>query len=258
MAQEARHTEKRYKIYPLWEGIAVALATFFAITATSSFIYIYSIEAQEGEIRDGLVRTAQVIAATVDGDAHATFTGEEARNTPAYEAAIEPFRIGIDIDLIAYVYTTVMKDGKVYFVLDPVPPEEEDAVEIMEEYEDALPDLIKAHQTQEIVVAEEPQTDQWGTYISGYVPIHDSQGNFVAVLGLDIPLDKYLERLEPIKLATQRAIVTGFFISFLMGSIIWFLRNFIAVLNAKRLLLKQDYDVLLGASLKMRKNRGEK
>ena len=236
------HTTKEYSIAPLPEAMFVAIGTFLAITATSYFIYLYSLQAQEGEIRDGLLRTAKVIAATVDGDTHKTFTSEAARETDAYKKAIIPFRIGLDIELIGYVYTTVMKDGKVYFVLDPVPPDEEDAVAIMEEYTDPLPDLVMAHAEKKIIVAEEPQTDQWGTYISGYVPIYDSQGGFVAILGLDIPLDKYMERLAPIKRATQRAIVTGFFISFLVGSLIWFLRNFISVLNDKRLKLKEDYD----------------
>ena len=68
------------------------------------------------------------------------------------------------------------------------------------------------------------------------VPADDGseRGRFYGVLGLDIQSPEYFQRLEPIKRATVRAMVTGFFVAFLTASMIWFLRNFILVVNERR------------------------
>jgi sensor histidine kinase regulating citrate/malate metabolism len=105
----------------------------------------------------------------------------------------------------------------------------------MDEYTEASSEIKQALRNQEIVVSEQPYSDRWGSFVSGYIPFYDKSGNFSGVLGIDIEAKNYFERLAPIKRATTRTMVAGFFIAFLIASLVWFTRNFGLVVNQKRL-----------------------
>jgi hypothetical protein len=107
----------------------------------------------------------------------------------------------------------------------------------MQIYDDASGNaaFLRAFETQKPTTSDEPYSDEFGRFISGYVPLLDAKGQFYGVLGMDIDIKDYEGRLAPIRRATTRAFVAGFFVAFLMAAAVWFLRNFISVLNAKRL-----------------------
>ncbi|CBL44805.1 Conserved hypothetical protein [gamma proteobacterium HdN1] len=247
-AEKSEITVREYKIYPLTEAIIIAVTMFAAILSTTYFIYHHAISAQKGEIREGLVRTAAVLTAFIDGDMHKTFTTRSQEKSDAYKSALLPFEKTLAADpSIRFVYTAVLIDGKVHFILDPTPEGDgdgdgvDDKAHIMDEYPEASSEIIEALKGRKIVTSSEPYKDRWGSFVSGYVPIHDSKGNFVGVLGIDIDSTNYFERLAPIKRATIRAMVTGFFIAFLVGAIVWFTRNFSLVITSNRKHLFNEY-----------------
>lgn len=238
---------ENYRFYPLTEAFLVGSITFIAIFLTSYFIFYHALEAQKDEIREGLVRTAQAMTTTIDTSLHQTFTRKEQEETQVYQKAIKPFAQVLALNKqIKFIYTVILKDDKIYFILDPTPKGDadgdgvEDSVDIMQEYDDPSGLLGEALRTQRIVVTQEPYTDQWGSLFGAYVPFYDHHGQFIGVLGMDITADKYFKRLMPIKRATIRAIVAGFFIAFLVGSLVWFTRNFSRVINRNRLLLIKE------------------
>lgn len=239
-----------YRIRPLREAVAVGVVVFLAIFFTTYFIYVRAIEAQKSEIQQSLLRTASVVRTLIDLEQHRQFKAAEDEFTPAYQQAIAPLIAAKQADpQITYLYTAVLgDDGKVYFVYDvtptPTDPEVEDtSVAVMEEYTEALqnPEIMTALREQTTVVSTDFYFDQWckDGCISGYVPLKDASGEFHGVLGLDIQSPEYFMRLEPIKRATVRAMVTGFFVAFITASMIWFLRNFILVVNERRFKLYQ-------------------
>jgi sensor histidine kinase regulating citrate/malate metabolism len=240
-------TWKAYKIYPLQEAILIGFCLFIAIFSSTFFLYHYALSAQEGEIKEGLLRTAKVVSNFIDKDIHADLA-EGQETTLKYKEAIIPLEKTLKADdSIEYLYTAILKDGKVYFILDgtPLGDADNDGVEdkalIMDEYKEASADIIRSLKNQEIVISDKPNTDRWGSFLSAYIPLYDTQGDFVAVLGIDIEATKYFSRLEPIKRATTRTMVIGFFISFLVASIVWFTRNFGLKINNKR---KELFDEL--------------
>ncbi|MEM9304565.1 MAG: chemotaxis protein [Pseudomonadota bacterium] len=243
MSESTSATPRQYRFHPLMEGIAVAAVIFSAIMFVSYFIYVRAVEAQEDEIKEGLLRSAGVIQSFIDVDLHRTFRSPESEDTPEYQAQIGPMWKVINAGVqIEFVYTVILgEDGKAYFVLDATPDGDadgdgvEDSVDVMQEYDEIPEDLMEALETQTLIASDKPYTDQWGTFVSAYVPLYDSDGNFEAVLGLDIEKSNYYERLEPIQRATIRAMVAGFFISYMIGSIVWFLRHFAAQLNTSRM-----------------------
>ena len=245
-----------YRIHPLLEALLVGAAILIATLSSSYFIYLRALHAQEGEIRQGLLRTARVAATVIDPLVHQSFSGPQDEPAAPYQAALAPLVAMKNSDpQIAYLYTAVLRGGKVYFIFDVTPTpanacpldaqgesieseqcETDTSVGVMQQYDDAPENLamMQAFKTQEPGTSVEAYTDQYGTFISGFVPLLDAQGKFYGLLGMDIDIKDYNARLAPIKRATTRALVTGFFIAFLMASSIWFLRNFILVLNDRR------------------------
>lgn len=243
--EDVRKTNKqipvRYRIWPVFEGVAAMVGIFFIFLFVSFFIYEHALNAQKGEIQDGLLHTAAVISTMIDGDVHHTFTNKGQETSAEYLEFIKPLEkvLAKDKD-IAYIYTLRLVDGKVYFVVDPTPPGDsdgdgvDDKSHIMELYEDATPAMFRALSNQVAAVEKEPSRDKWGAFISGYVPFYDSNDEFAGVVGIDLTANNYFTRLEPIKRATIRTFATAFFISWMIGAVVWFMRKFAKVLNQKR------------------------
>jgi len=240
-----------FRFYPFLEAIIISLISFAAILISTYFIYYHALNGQKEEICEGLLRTALVAASFVDGDIHQKFINPDQEKSVMYEQALVPLQKILKADAsVAYVYTVVMKNGKVYFVLDPTPAGDvdndgiDDKSHIMQEYEEVPKRMLQALKTENSVVEQNPWSDRWGNFLSAYVPVYNSHNKVVAILGVDIRADNYYKRLEPIKRATIRAMVTGFFISFLIGSIIWFTRKFLKVMNHSCHQIYQDYLLL--------------
>lgn len=253
-------TPVEYRVRPLVEAALVGLVILLATLTTSYFIYLRALVAQEGEIRQGLLRTAHVTATVIDPELHQRWRSPEEESSPEYQAALAPLvAMKQSDDQIAYLYTAIRDpDGTVRFVYDVTPSparpcevgadeqpivrdgcEEDTSVGLLQVYEDAPQNeaMLRAFETQQETTSDEPYTDQYGTFISGYVPLKDADGRFYGLLGMDIDIQDYLARLKPIKRATDRALVTGFFIAFITASVVWFLRNFIRILNRRRFVL---------------------
>jgi signal transduction histidine kinase len=62
------------------------------------------------------------------------------------------------------------------------------------------------------VAIEEPYSDQWGTYMSGFAPIRDTKGNAIAVLGIDIDASRYAQ-------LSNRILSPAAFIFILIGAL---------------------------------------
>ena len=213
-----------------WQCVLVGALAFAMLSGISGLIYSLSKDALITEIRDGLARTARIAAASVDGDAHKLFTNVTQEQTPEYQAAIRPLRdiIGADPQ-IAFAYSAILQSGNVYFVLDATPPpatgQDDDSVAIMEQYTPPPPDLILALNGQRPTVTIEPYTDKWGTFISAYAPIYDSQKNFIGAVGVDLKIDNYQRRLGAIQRVSYLASAISFFVSLLVGFVLFWQRK---------------------------------
>jgi hypothetical protein len=235
----------RYQVRPLLEALTVALVIVIATCSTTYFIYARALFAQEAEIRQGLLRTAHVAASIIDPDLHQSITQASDESSARYQQALAPLtRMQRSDPQIAYLYTAVKIGNQYHFIFDTTPgpskPGEVDkSVAVMQVYDDAPDNLafLRAFETQKPTTSDEPYSDEYGRFISGYVPLKDANGQFYGILGMDIDIKDYEARLAPIRRATTRAFVAGFFVAFLMASAVWFLRNFIFILNKKRLRL---------------------
>lgn len=205
-----------------WQSVVFGVLAFCLLAGISGMVYGLSREALISEIRDGLQRTSKVAAASVDGDTHGDFTRADQESSPEYQTAIAPLRrITEASPQIAFAYSAVLREGKVYFVLDatmpPAPGEKDESVSIMELYDPPPPDLLYALEKQEAVVTKEPYTDEWGTFISAYAPIRDYKKQFVGVVGVDLKIDDFKRRLTRIQQVSYIAVAVSLLISIAIG-----------------------------------------
>jgi methyl-accepting chemotaxis protein len=65
----------------------------------------------------------------------------------------------------------------------------------LKEYEDPPDEIAEAWTSKTFVITKEPYTDEWGTFISGFMPIVNDSGAVAGVLGLDFDVS-YVQGLE--------------------------------------------------------------
>ncbi len=226
---------------PAFQGFLFAVAWLLVTNVTIYFIYLRSVEAVKGEIRDGLLRNVSMAATTLDGDTHSQFTANTSPNDPVYKDFIAQMevirRASSDV---RYLYTNSSKNGKIYFVANGSPQDDNDkdgkpdvAPQLMDPYPDAGNALKEALRTNKPKVDEEPYTDVWGTFYSAYAPFKDSKGNVVGTLGMDLELRTLQQRLKPIGIAAQRAAFTSGILAVLFGVAVWFFRSRNGILETK-------------------------
>jgi phosphoserine phosphatase RsbU/P len=208
-----------------WQCVLASLLAFAVLAALSGMVFWLSKVALVTEIRDGLARTARIGAASVNGELHATFANST-QDSPDYIEGIRPLRDIMDADSqIAFAYSAILKDDKVYFILDATPPpkpgERDDSVSIMEQYNPAPPELLRTLRERRATVTKEPYTDKWGTFISAYAPIFDHAKNFVGAVGVDLKIDNFQRRLAQIQRVSYLAIAISFLLAIVIGLVLY-------------------------------------
>lgn len=141
-------------------GAAVIVALIVgavAYTNMSSFL--------EKKTKKDVTEIAVIAAENVDGEAFARAMAGDEEALSAVKDSLSFFLVG---DSVTYVYTLMPKNAQYFqFVVDTDP---EDPGEYAEDYEaqDAMFEAMEGSAS----VTEEPFTDEWGTFYSGYAPIN--------------------------------------------------------------------------------------
>ncbi|MBK6942973.1 MAG: hypothetical protein IPH13_22610 [Planctomycetes bacterium] len=214
-------------IQPVRDGVLATLLIVVAALAASLVFYLHSKDALENEVREDLRRVARLAATFVDGDLHRTFTHPAQEFSPEYARAIEPLaRIQTASEELRFVYTCVLVDDEVRFVLDPTEAGDsdgdgtDDKSHIHQVYGDASDAMLAALREQKNSVEQAPYTDPWGTFISGYAPFYDGKGEFVGVVGVDLDAHRFVARLDGMRRAalfsTSAACALGVFFGWMV------------------------------------------
>lgn len=138
------------------------------------------------------VSIAQTVAANLDGDLVSPIKTLDDEQTPAYEHVRSYLRKARDVNrsqyaYVKFIYTTHPdpNDPKTFYFGVDAEESEKDRSPAGTVNPDAPIDHLTEH-------VHEPYTygrlynDQWGTWLTGYAPVYDSQGNYVASVGVDI------------------------------------------------------------------------
>ena len=193
---------------PAVAGLLAAAVTFATAAASGGLLYVRALFAFQDEVRQGLVRTAASAAMLIDTDLHESFVAPEQEAWPEYARAVEPLRRllqgGGDL---AFVYTCVLRDDGVHFVLDPTSAGDadgdglDDKSHVMQLYPDPDREMLDALRTGQAGYMDEPQADEWGVFMSGYAPLIARDGRLIGIVGVDMEASRYVERLAGLRMA---------------------------------------------------------
>ena len=211
--------KRRKKIHPLRDAVLAGLITFVTSAVGLCIIYVKARDAQLSAVRSEMLQLARSMAAEVDGDLHQTIVSPAQTGSPEHERLLAPLvRMHRAARDVWYVYTGVYRNGRIYWVLDTayhyrVPGNDTPVDPIMKLYAARDADYERAFRDGLEFTDLEPRLDDGHYYLSAAVPIRDSHGKVVAMLGIDMVLDALGARM----LAVQRALVSALLVVLLLS-----------------------------------------
>ncbi|HEX2099620.1 MAG TPA: GAF domain-containing protein, partial [Candidatus Synoicihabitans sp.] len=210
---------------PVIEGSVIAALVFGASAICTGTLLWQAIAAQQALTQDELQRLARQAAALVDVEAHGKLRAPDQMETPEYDRALQPL---IDfhraVPSLRYVYTAIPDGPTARFVLDTATRPEQLGFDrsftpsaLMDLYQTPDPLLLKALRDGTVEANKEPYADEFGSFVSGFAPLFDTDHRVVGVVGVDLDASSFAERLAPLQRTAATAIVMAFSIACLTG-----------------------------------------
>jgi methyl-accepting chemotaxis protein len=200
-------------------------------------------------VREELAEVIGVASTQVKGDILKKIlllkAGDE--ETPEYKE-IAGFLLGLRKNSkdLANFYVLRREGDKMFFLADDAYLESpDDFAKIGEEYTDYDEALIQGFTA--ATASPEFYTDKWGTFLSGYAPLIDDTGNTVAVIGVDMAVEKVLAKQKFIGsllyiIIGLSIVIAGFIILFFSRTII---KDINSLTKATSRISQGELDVLL-------------
>ena len=238
------HSKQPFSIRPVVAGILAGLTLFLVSCIGIAWFYLHAKESMMHQVGDELERTAEVAASFVDGDLHQTLTSPSQIGGEAHRRALAPLiKIHRSDPDISYVYTVILREDGVHFVLDTTTNAAELDLKrpatpslIMDRYPDPDDEMLYALKNAVACSMKKPRRDEFGVFLSGYAPFY-SHGKCVGVAGVDLAIDELDARLTTLQWgALSGAGIMGG-LSMLMGAVV-------GLMHARALRHKQQQEKL--------------
>ena len=169
---------------------------FIVFITISSFIYIDTVarSALKASTGERLTGSASIIASQLNGDdINQLKPGDE--STLTFVSLRDSLNTIHQSDpSIKYLYTMRQNGSVVEFIVDADYGIRPDGAPIGMVYPDPPAALLNGFSQPTAVT--EFYTDEWGTLLSGFAPIHDSRGQVVGIVGVDMESRDVLRRME--------------------------------------------------------------
>lgn len=207
-AESQMNAARRFS--PTLPIVLSTLGISVAIVVVGTVFFVRGQMLMRDQLRERLLSTAAVAAMQFDGDVLEGIRTAEDMNTPQFADIVERLqRIREDVPDVRYAYIMRKTDDPnvLSFVADADmlrKPEEldinnngtvdadEEPSDFDERYDATDMPILRLSAFTLPSVDEETTTDRWGQLISGYAPIHASNGVIVATLGLDMNAEHYV------------------------------------------------------------------
>jgi signal transduction histidine kinase/CheY-like chemotaxis protein len=190
---------------PRLHGLLAGCAIMVISSLGLFYLWHSAREAQLDAVRTELKQLARVAATLVDGDRHKLIRSQAQAGTPEHLRLLGPLvRFHKATSDIIYVYTAILQNGRIYYVLGTdylyrVDGDTEKPDPIMLPHDTLDPTLRRALERHEVAVNEEPVKETVRSYMSAYAPFYDSHGAFVGVLGVDMWVRDFDARIAAIR-----------------------------------------------------------
>ena len=169
--------------------VGLALLTSALLTAT---LYLTARGQIRSMIRERLRDAVSLTALQVSGDLHAQLQNPEDEGSDAYLQIRDVLRSARDAATDVHFAYTMRRgeDGQYRFIVD-AEENPEDVSHLGDVYEEPSQELVDRYDGMTESYAETDfYSDEWGTWLSGYAPIHTSDGKLEGVVAMDISVEK--------------------------------------------------------------------
>jgi len=177
-------------------GISFAVLAIFILVLLTFTLYSNIRGYIRNSMRERLHDAVSIAALQIDADTHSTLVDPTHEGNDAYMRIKYTLQqIHDSVNNIHFIYTMRQNSkGQIIFVVD-AEANPENMAHLGEVYHTASPMLTENFATIDHPIVEEDfYTDKWGTWLTGYAPFFDSEGQRKGVLGIDISVDKVLAR----------------------------------------------------------------
>lgn len=194
--------------------VAYFIVLVFIITLLSGIVQYKSNSDKLLEVtREEASKLAAAASLLVDGDSHDSLKTPKDQDSDTYKETIDRMKKFQKETGVDGIYTFVKNGGnKIKFVIDAA---EEDSAPIGYEYE-YLTDMKSAFEGK-ASADRDVITDEWGTYISGYAPIKNSNGEVTAVVGVDIEVSRIAQQRRELIASIATTMVLGMILTLILA-----------------------------------------
>ena len=245
---------------PWLDGLLTALLIWLIVAAANHSFRAAARAEFQAQMIDGLKGVGRTAASLTDLVLLARITEPEQTNDALFESVARPLRAVRDgATDVKYLYTARVigqgEQARVLFQVDCAAPGDhdgdgrDDQAKVGEEYTDAPPELLEAWATGEERHTEEPYTDDWGTFMSLFLPIRGTDGSVAALIGVDMDVATYEARMATIVRAADNGLAIALVAGLCVGLCVALLRR-----NNQR---AQRVRALVQAELRDAKERAE-
>lgn len=209
------------------------------ITAlTYAYVYNEAKKALKETVREELIAVISLVSTQIKGDSLEKLLslkpGDE--GSPVHKELVTTFvNMREKSRDLANFYVLRKEGSKLFFIIDDAYFESpDDIAAIGEEYKGYEKAILNGFNTP--TASSEFYTDQWGTFLSGYAPVKDRGGKTVALVGVDMKVEKVLAKQKFIGsliyiIMGASIILAGLIILFFSRTIIKDINNLTKVSN---------------------------
>ncbi|HWT76883.1 MAG TPA: methyl-accepting chemotaxis protein [Mobilitalea sp.] len=197
------------------------------------FAYQTAKDTTEGTLGSMALNITRSVAGTIDGDKLQELKKPEDMKTDYYiELRKELNNIRQETGL-KYLYTMARtEDGKYYYVVDGEDLNSKDA-SLLGDVDEEISDVM-ANTFQGVEDYEFGKSNEWGALVSGYIPIKNSKGEIIAMLGADFDAQFMVDSLAQAnkKMFLTMGIILALSVLVTVGFSYWMIRS-LKHLNSK-------------------------
>lgn len=190
------------------------LAVVLVSGSIGSYFYVSAVDNLQRSLQSRLMNSAAILSEAFSAEEITGLDSKADIQSPRYRKLIKRIRrVAATNPDIAFVYVMRKVGNKVVFVLDSDP--DEPALP-GETYQQNIPALLAGFNRPS--VDREITTDKWGSFLSGYAPLHDANGD--CLIGIDMYADEVGRKMYQLKQAGSVSLVVSVLLAILFSSVL--------------------------------------